>query len=128
MPRSSPAHSAGRLSAVFCDLVDSIHTIQSHNLFIWAGMIVGFDQDDVSVLVDLVRHHLLLPDTATRRDLDDPTTIARVAAAAGNRLTLHLLAALTEADSKATGPSAWGACRVPPGAPRRFPAKADSAD
>ena len=63
---------------------------------------------DVAVLVDLVRYHLLLPDTATRRDLDDPTTIARVAQAAGNRLTLHLLAALTEADSRATGPSAWG--------------------
>ena len=68
----------------------------------------GLRPADVEVLVDLVRHHLLLPDAATRRDLDDPTTIARVARAAGNRLTLHLLAALTEADSRATGPSAWG--------------------
>jgi len=69
---------------------------------------MGFSPADVEVLVDLVRHHLLLPDAATRRDLDDPTTIARVAGAAGNRVTLHLLAALTEADSRATGPSAWG--------------------
>ena len=73
---------------------------------------MGFSPPDVAVLVDLVRHHLLLPDTATRRDLDDPTTIARVAQAAGNRLTLHLLAALTEADSRATGPSAWGAWKA----------------
>ncbi len=73
---------------------------------------MGFPADDVDVLVDLVRHHLLLPDTATRRDLDDPATIARVAQAAGNRLTLHLLAALTEADSRATGPSAWGAWKA----------------
>ena len=69
---------------------------------------MGFAPADVEVLVDMVRHHLLLPDAATRRDLDDPTTIARVAGAAGNRGTLHLLAALTEADSRATGPSAWG--------------------
>ena len=37
---------------------------------------MGFSAADVAVLVELVRHHLLLPDTATRRDLDDPTTIA----------------------------------------------------
>ncbi len=73
---------------------------------------MGFPPDDVDVLVELVRHHLLLPDTATRRDLDDPATIARVARAAGNSLTLHLLAALTEADSRATGPSAWGAWKA----------------
>jgi [protein-PII] uridylyltransferase len=73
---------------------------------------MGYPSADVAVLVDLVRHHLLLPDTATRRDLDDPTTIARVAEAAGDRLTLHLLAALTEADSRATGPSAWGAWKA----------------
>jgi [protein-PII] uridylyltransferase len=69
---------------------------------------MGFPPEDVSVLVDMVRHHLLLPDTATRRDLDDPTTISNVARAAGDRVTLHLLGALTEADSRATGPSAWG--------------------
>jgi len=31
------------------DLVSAIHTIQSYNLFISAGMIVGFDQDDASI-------------------------------------------------------------------------------
>jgi [protein-PII] uridylyltransferase len=69
---------------------------------------MGFPPDDVETLVDLVRLHLLLPDTATRRDLDDPTTVTNVARAAGSRVTLHLLGALTEADSRATGPSAWG--------------------
>jgi [protein-PII] uridylyltransferase len=73
---------------------------------------MGFGPDDVEILVDLVRHHLLLPDTATRRDLDDPTTVANVARAAGNRVTLHLLGALTEADSRATGPSAWGSWKA----------------
>ena len=79
----------------------------------------------MEILVDLVRHHLLLPDTATRRDLDDPTTVANVARAAGDPVTLHLLGALTEADSRATGPSAWGSWKaglvaelVAPGRPR----------
>ncbi|MBM4067853.1 MAG: DUF4070 domain-containing protein [Planctomycetes bacterium] len=31
------------------DLVEAIHKIQSHNLFISAGMIVGFDSDDSSI-------------------------------------------------------------------------------
>src|SRR6516164_7753604 len=31
------------------DLVDAIHTIQSHNLFVMAGMIVGFDHDDPEI-------------------------------------------------------------------------------
>jgi [protein-PII] uridylyltransferase len=73
---------------------------------------MGFVPADVEILVDLVRHHLLLPDTATRRDLDDPTTITKVARAAGDRVTLHLLGALTEADSRATGPSAWGSWKA----------------
>ena len=68
---------------------------------------MGFNDDDVSVLCDLVRHHLLLADVATRRDLDDPRTAETVAAAVGRRDTLELLAALTEADGLATGPAAW---------------------
>ncbi|MCU4182947.1 [protein-PII] uridylyltransferase [Acidiferrimicrobium sp. IK] len=69
---------------------------------------MGFDVADTAVLTSMVRHHLLLPDAATRRDLDDPRTIEMVADAAGDTTTLELLAALTEADSLATGPSAWG--------------------
>jgi [protein-PII] uridylyltransferase len=68
---------------------------------------MGFPADDVAVLVDLVRHHLLLPSFATGRDLDDPATIDAVAEAVGDEETLDLLAALTVADSIATGPTAW---------------------
>src|SRR5207248_455401 len=64
--------------------------------------------DDVTTIKALVRHHLLLAETATRRDLTDEATISAVAAAVGNHTTLELLAALTEADSLATGPAAWG--------------------
>ncbi len=76
------------------------------------GTRLGFDPADVDVLVTLVRLHLLLPDTATRRDLDDPATAARVAEEVGDRTTLDLLAVLVEADSLATGPSAWGSWKA----------------
>ncbi len=69
---------------------------------------MGYPDDEVGVLVDLCRHHLLLPDVATRRDLGDPGTISAVAAAVDSVDFLTTLAALTEADSIATGPSAWG--------------------
>ncbi len=76
------------------------------------GTRMGLPSEDVDTLVTLVRLHLLLPDTATRRDLDDPATAERVAAEVGNRSTLELLAALVEADSLATGPSAWGSWKA----------------
>ncbi|MCU1462475.1 MAG: glnD [Acidimicrobiales bacterium] len=69
---------------------------------------MGLPADDIATVVAVIEHHLLLPDVATRRDLDDPTTIERVAAAVGSVERLELLAALTEADSTATGPTAWG--------------------
>jgi [protein-PII] uridylyltransferase len=72
------------------------------------GRRLGLAPHDVDVLVTLVRHHLLLPDTATRRDLDDPATVRLVTDAVTDRATLDLLHALTEADALATGPAAWG--------------------
>jgi [protein-PII] uridylyltransferase len=72
---------------------------------------MGFDPHDADVLARLVRHHLLLVDTATRRDLDDPATIRSVADVVGSASTLELLHALTEADALATGPAAWSAWR-----------------
>ncbi|CAL9542807.1 [protein-PII] uridylyltransferase [Streptomyces sp. enrichment culture] len=73
---------------------------------------IGFDQADAAVLATLVRHHLLLVETATRRDLDDPATVESVARAVGTAATLELLHALTEADALATGPAAWSAWRA----------------
>jgi len=68
---------------------------------------MGFAPRDIDVLILLVRDHLLLADAATRRDIRDPATSATVAAAVHDVPTLELLAALTEADSKATGETAW---------------------
>ena len=73
---------------------------------------IGFGEPDVAVVATLVRHHLLLVDTATRRDLDDPATVRGVADAVGSVSTLELLHALTEADAQATGPAAWSAWRA----------------
>ena len=72
------------------------------------GERMGFATDDVDVLVGLVRHHLLLVEVATRRDLADDDVAREVAEKVGSLERLELLAALTEADSLATGPSAWG--------------------
>jgi len=68
----------------------------------------GFPKEDGEVLSRLVEHHLLLPDIATRRDLEDLQTIRTVAEKVRTVEFLELLAALTEADSIATGPTAWG--------------------
>jgi [protein-PII] uridylyltransferase len=69
---------------------------------------MAFSPSDVEIVAGLVEHHLLLADVATRRDLDDPATTARVAELVGGADLLWLLAALTEADGLATGPAAWG--------------------
>ncbi len=68
----------------------------------------GFSNEDADALSRLVEHHLLLPDVATRRDLEDLQTIRTVAEKVRTVEFLELLAALTEADSIATGPTAWG--------------------
>jgi len=73
---------------------------------------MGLPPEDVATIVTMIRLHLLLPDTATRRDLDDPATAQRVADEVGDRRTLDLLAVMVEADSLATGPSAWGSWKA----------------
>ncbi|MFE5713842.1 [protein-PII] uridylyltransferase [Streptomyces sp. NPDC056501] len=73
---------------------------------------IGFDRTDTATIATAVRHHLLLVETATRRDLDDPATVQAVADAVGTLGTLELLHALTEADALATGPAAWSSWRA----------------
>jgi [protein-PII] uridylyltransferase len=68
---------------------------------------IGFSEADVATLKLLVKHHLLLSATATRRDLDDPATIASVTSVIPDLQTLELLHALSIADGQATGKAAW---------------------
>lgn len=72
------------------------------------GTRLGLAPDRVDDLVWLVREHLLMADTATRRDLSDPVTIENFIARGVDVRRLRLLMVLTVADSRATGPAAWG--------------------
>ncbi len=73
----------------------------------FVGERVGLSTDDAASVQILVRHHLLLPEVATRRDIEDPATVALVAETVENVTTLELLNALASADGRATGPAAW---------------------
>jgi len=90
----------GDHSAIGADLVETI------------ARRMGFPAEDVATLTALAGHHLLLAETAARRDIRDPATITRVAFVVKDPVVLELLHALTEADSKATGPTAWGAWKA----------------
>ncbi|MBY4128930.1 [protein-PII] uridylyltransferase [Rhodococcus fascians] len=85
------------------------HSVVGADLAIQIGNRLGLWPSDVALLTAMVRYHLLLPETATRRDLDDPATVQTVVDALGaDTVLLELLHALAEADSLATGPGVWG--------------------
>lgn len=74
---------------------------------------LGLVEADVSTLVRIVRHHLLLAHTAARRDPHDPGTIAAVTDALDRDVVaLDVLVALTQADAIATGPRVWSRGRA----------------
>jgi [protein-PII] uridylyltransferase len=76
---------------------------------------IGLEPEDADLVRFLVAEHLLLPDTSTRRDLEDDDLIADVAARVGDPARLAALYVLTVADAEATGPlaaSPWRAALV----------------
>ncbi len=68
---------------------------------------LGLAPERTARIARAVRLHLLLPDTATRRDLDDPVIVFQVADAVGDLGLLRLLFLLAVADARATGPAMW---------------------
>lgn len=68
---------------------------------------LGYGVDFVEECSFLVRHHLLLVHTATRRDLGEESVIHGLASVLGDVRRLRLLTLLTWADATATGPKAW---------------------
>lgn len=73
---------------------------------------LGFEEDAVATIGRLVRWHLLLAQTATTRDPQDPATVALVVARLGDAETATLLRALTQADALAASARAWSSWRA----------------
>lgn len=73
---------------------------------------VGFGPATTGVIVEAVRLHLLLSETATRRDIADLGVIDEVAAQVGDRRQLQVLYLLTIADLRATGTTTWNQWRA----------------
>jgi [protein-PII] uridylyltransferase len=67
----------------------------------------GFKTKDIDTVCFLIREHLLLIKTATRRDLNDEETAILMARKIDDINHLKMLYLLTVADSMATGPNAW---------------------
>ncbi len=97
-------------TALFHDIgkgTDEDHSLRGEILIQPLAARIGFNQRDIAIIQLLIRHHLLLSATATRRDLDDPATINSVVESINEVGTLELLHALSIADGEATGRAAW---------------------
>ncbi|TRZ57925.1 MAG: [protein-PII] uridylyltransferase [Streptomycetaceae bacterium] len=97
-------------AALFHDIgkgSDEDHSDRGERLIAPLAERIGFSAPDVITLQILVKHHLLLSATATRRDLDDPATIASIIDVIPDLNTLELLHALSVADGEATGSAGW---------------------
>jgi [protein-PII] uridylyltransferase len=68
---------------------------------------VGYQARTAELVARAVELHLLLPTVATRQDLDDPDVIDSTAKLIEDGELLSILAVLTVADARATGPSVW---------------------
>ena len=97
-------------TALFHDIgkgTEEDHSLRGEILIQPLAVRIGFNSSDIATIQKLIRHHLLLSATATRRDLDDPATISSVAENITDVGTLELLHALSIADGIATGRAAW---------------------
>ena len=68
---------------------------------------LGLTAEETEQVAWLVRHHLLMSNTAFKRDLDDPSTIDAFVDAVQSPERLRLLLVLTVADIRAVGPKTW---------------------
>jgi [protein-PII] uridylyltransferase len=68
---------------------------------------LGLTPEETETVSWLVLHHLLVSQTAFKRDIDDPKTILDIADLVQSPERLRLLLVLTVADMRAVGPKVW---------------------
>jgi len=67
----------------------------------------GLTEAETELVVWLVRHHLLMSDTAQKRDITDPRTVEDFAKEVRSPQRLRLLLVLTVCDIRGVGPAVW---------------------
>ena len=72
----------------------------------------GLTDEETETVSWLVRHHLVMSDTAFRRDINDPKTITDFVETVQSLERLRLLLVLTVADIRAVGPNVWNAWKA----------------
>ena len=71
------------------------------------GPALGLSAEETETVSWLVLHHLLMSQTAFKRDIDDPKTILDLADVIQSPERLRLLLILTVADMRAVSPKVW---------------------
>ena len=72
----------------------------------------GLSDEETETVEWLVRYHLLMSNTAFRRDINDPQTITDFCDVVQSVERLRLLLVLTAADIRAVGPNVWNAWKA----------------
>ena len=71
------------------------------------GPRMGFTSEETDAVAWLVQNHLLMSETAFKRDIGDTKTVADFVARVRSPERLRMLVVLTEADISAVGPGVW---------------------
>ena len=83
------------------------HSELGADVALQVGPALGLSAEETEMVSWLVLHHLLLSQTAFKRDIDDPKTILDLAETIQSPERLRLLLVLTVADMRAVSPKVW---------------------
>ena len=88
------------------------HSVLGAEVALRLGPRVGLTAEETETVAWLVRNHLVMSNTAFRRDVNDPQTISDFVASVQSLERLRLLVVLTVADIRAVGPNVWNAWKA----------------
>jgi [protein-PII] uridylyltransferase len=88
------------------------HSELGAELALTVGPALGLTAEETETVSWLVLHHLLLSQTAFKRDIDDPKTILDLAETIQSPERLRLLLILTVADMRAVSAKVWNAWKA----------------
>jgi len=83
------------------------HSVLGEQVALELGPRLGLDEAETETVAWLVRYHLLLSNTAFKRDLADPKSIEDFVRQVQSPERLRLLLILTVVDIRAVGPGVW---------------------